>query len=49
MIEIQSTTTPNKMDCYQSLSTYYFSKGSYIKIFPSQLSDKKIDLNGEIL
>lgn len=49
MIEIREkySFTPNKMDCYQSSGTYYFSKGSYIKKYFRQLMNKKIDLNGE--
>lgn len=49
MIEIKEkhSFTPNKMDCYQSSGTYYFSKGSFVKKYFQQLVDKNIDLNGE--
>jgi NDP-sugar pyrophosphorylase family protein len=49
MLEIKEkhSFTPNKMNCYQSSGTYYFSKGEYIKKYFQQLMDKKVDLSGE--
>lgn len=39
--------TPNKMDCFQSSGTHYFSKGSLIKKYFNQLVQKNIKVNDE--
>lgn len=39
--------TSNKMESPQSVGTYYFKRGDYIKKYFQQLMEEKIELNGE--
>lgn len=46
-IKEKHSYTINRMDTPQSVGTYYFKKGEYIKKYFTELMNKNINLNGE--